>query len=108
MWNKVLSMRTVQIVLDEELLGVADRVARKSKVSRSALVRQALREYLQKLHLREQERRDREGYERYPDTPGELDAWERVAVWPWPRVARARLEGAQQGEDSDLKSHHPL
>ncbi len=24
------------------------------------------------------------------------------------RVARARLEGVQQGEDNDLKSHHPL
>ncbi len=82
MWNRILSMQTVQIVLEEELLSAADRAARKSKVNRSALVRQALREYLQKLHLREQERRDREGYERHPDTPGELGVWERVAVWP--------------------------
>jgi metal-responsive CopG/Arc/MetJ family transcriptional regulator len=75
-------MRTIQIVLEEELLRAADRAAREVKVNRSALVRQALREYLNKLQLRQQERRDREGYQRYPDTPGELAVWERVAAWP--------------------------
>ena len=75
-------METVQIVLDAELLKAADRAARQNKVNRSALVRDALREYLKKLHYGELERRDREGYERVPDTVGDLAVWEGVAAWP--------------------------
>jgi predicted transcriptional regulator len=63
------------------LLRAADRLARKAKVNRSALMRDALRDYLKKLHYQELERRDREGYEKHPDT-GELAVWEGVAAWP--------------------------
>ena len=65
-------METVQIVIDAELLKAADRAARQNKVNRSALVRDALREYLKNLHYGELEQRDREGYEREPDTVGDL------------------------------------
>jgi metal-responsive CopG/Arc/MetJ family transcriptional regulator len=74
-------METVQIVLDAELLRAADRAAKQSKVNRSALIREALKEHLKKLHYQELERRDREGYESHPDT-GELAIWEGVAAWP--------------------------
>ena len=77
-------MQTIQVVLDENLLLAADRAARKQKVNRSALFREALRAYLRHLSLREMEQQDQAGYELYPDGPGELDAWERVAVWPEP------------------------
>lgn len=75
-------MQTIQMVLDEDLLGEADRAARKQGLNRSALLREALREYLKRLEARDKERRDREGYERYPDTEPELSGWEKVAVWP--------------------------
>jgi metal-responsive CopG/Arc/MetJ family transcriptional regulator len=75
-------METVQIVLEKQLLRAADRAARRSKTSRSALVRDALREYLGRMEQRERERRDREGYERHPEQPGELSVWEKVAAWP--------------------------
>ncbi len=74
-------METIQVVLDEDLLRAADRAAKRTKVNRSALVRQALREYLKKMHYQELERRDRKGYEKRPDTD-ELTAWEGVAAWP--------------------------
>jgi metal-responsive CopG/Arc/MetJ family transcriptional regulator len=74
-------METIQVVLDKELLRATDRAAKRTRQNRSALVRQALREYLKKTHYRELERRDREGYERHPDT-GELAVWEEVAAWP--------------------------
>ena len=74
-------METIQVVLDEDLLRATDRVAKRTKVNRSALVREALREYLKRIHYQELERRDREGYEKHPDT-GELAAWEGVAAWP--------------------------
>ena len=76
-------MRRVQVVLDENLLKAADHFAHRIKVNRSALMRNALREYLKKLYCQELERLDREGYERFPDSEDEdLQGWEKVAVWP--------------------------
>ena len=75
-------MRTIQVALDEDLLRAADEVARRTKLSRSALIREALRGHLKRLEARELERRDREGYERLPDSEGDFAAWEKIAVWP--------------------------
>ena len=76
-------MRRVQVVLDENLLKAADHFAHCIKVNRSALMRNALREYLRKLYYQELERLEREGYERFPDSEDEdLQGWEEVAVWP--------------------------
>ena len=54
-------METIQVVLDEGLLQEADRAAKRSKINRSALIRDALREYLKLLHVRELESREEEG-----------------------------------------------
>jgi metal-responsive CopG/Arc/MetJ family transcriptional regulator len=75
-------METVQIVLDKKLLQAADRAARRTKLNRSALVREALREHLQRLELRAQEESDREGYLRQPQTLDEVRLWDAEAVWP--------------------------
>jgi metal-responsive CopG/Arc/MetJ family transcriptional regulator len=72
----------VQIVLDEDLLRLVDRFARRSKMNRSALVRDALKEYLRTLELRELESRDRKGYEQHPERDGEFTIWEKVTAWP--------------------------
>ena len=75
-------METIQIVLDSELLRLADRAAKKLKTNRSALFREALRAHLKRVDLRQREMRDREGYLRYPDSLGEPTAWDKVADWP--------------------------
>jgi metal-responsive CopG/Arc/MetJ family transcriptional regulator len=75
-------METIQVVLDGDLLRAADRVARKLKTNRSALFREALRAHLKGLDLLEKEKRDREGYVRYPDSQGEPAVWDKVADWP--------------------------
>ncbi len=69
-------MQTVQIVFDKDLLAATDRAARRIQLNRSALVREALKEYLKKLMIRENERRDRVGYERIPDGSEEYPDWE--------------------------------
>ncbi len=61
-------MEAIQIVLDGDLLRAADRAARKLKTNRSALFRDALKAYLKHLDIPEREKRDREGYIRYPDS----------------------------------------
>jgi metal-responsive CopG/Arc/MetJ family transcriptional regulator len=74
-------METIQIVIDKELLQATDRAAKRARLKRSALVREALRVYLKKVHYRELERQDREGYRKRPDAR-EIAAWEGVATWP--------------------------
>jgi metal-responsive CopG/Arc/MetJ family transcriptional regulator len=73
-------MGTVQVVLGQRLLREADQAARRIKVNRSALVRAALRDYLDQLQIREREARDRKGYEQASDR--EFRAWDGVAAWP--------------------------
>lgn len=75
-------METVQIVVDKELLTAADKAARRLKQNRSALVREALREYLLRLETRAREQRDREGYAKKPQALKESHAWEMEAAWP--------------------------
>jgi metal-responsive CopG/Arc/MetJ family transcriptional regulator len=74
-------MQTIQIAVDERLLRAADSAARRKKIDRSALVREALREHLKRLEQRDNERRDRLGYKQHPDAD-DLSAWETVAAWP--------------------------
>lgn len=71
---------TIQVVLEEALLKAADRAARRLKLNRSALIRDALREHLKRLRTNERERLDRHGYEKFPDD--EFAAWDKVASWP--------------------------
>jgi metal-responsive CopG/Arc/MetJ family transcriptional regulator len=75
-------METVQIVLDKKLLRAADQAARRTKRNRSALVRDALREHLRRLAIRELEERDRAGYSSRRQANDESSAWEAEAVWP--------------------------
>jgi metal-responsive CopG/Arc/MetJ family transcriptional regulator len=73
-------METVQIVIEKELLQETDRVARRRRLNRSALVREALRAHLRRLAVEDRERRDRVGYAGRPDT--EFAVWDRVSAWP--------------------------
>jgi metal-responsive CopG/Arc/MetJ family transcriptional regulator len=75
-------METIQVVLDEDLLRAADRAAKRLDINRSSLIREALRRYLKALQHELLERRDREGYERQPDTEPDLSVWEGVTAWP--------------------------
>jgi metal-responsive CopG/Arc/MetJ family transcriptional regulator len=75
-------METVQIVLEKTLLEATDRAARRTRRNRSALVRDALREHLQRLEMRALEERDREGYLKQAAAPDESRLWEAEAAWP--------------------------
>jgi metal-responsive CopG/Arc/MetJ family transcriptional regulator len=75
-------METIQVVLDAKLLRAADRATRRTKMNRSALIRDALREHLKRLEIRELEERDRKGYEMAHREDRELSGWESEAAWP--------------------------
>ena len=75
-------METIQVVIEPGLLKAANRAARELKVDRSALIRDAVREHLDRLHTRELELQERRAYEHLPDDPRELAVWDKVAAWP--------------------------
>ncbi|MEO8097974.1 MAG: ribbon-helix-helix protein, CopG family [Acidobacteriota bacterium] len=75
-------METIQIVIDTPLRKEADRVAKKSKINRSALVREALRAHLKQLRIREMEEQEIRAYKAMPDTLDNWAPWEREAAWP--------------------------
>lgn len=70
-------MRTVQMTLDEELVAAVDKTVRRLGTTRSAFTRDALQAALERVRLRELERRHREGYARKPVRKGEFSRWER-------------------------------
>jgi metal-responsive CopG/Arc/MetJ family transcriptional regulator len=74
-------METIQIVIDSKLRQTADRLAKRKKVNRSALVREALREYAKRERIREMEELDRRAYEAHPQTDEEIALWENETAW---------------------------
>lgn len=75
-------MKPIQILMDEELLKRIEKEARRQKLDRSKLIRQAVAEFLEARRREEADRRDIEGYERFPQDPKEIMAWERIQAWP--------------------------
>ena len=75
-------VETIQVVLEGDLLRRVDRAARRLKLNRSALIREALRQHLKKLQMLSREEADRRGYQRNPEDGDTLRAWSGVAAWP--------------------------
>ena len=75
-------METIQVVLDSNLLRATDRAARRAKLNRSALIRDAVRVHLKQLQIRDLEERDRRGYVSRLPKSLEASDWESEAVWP--------------------------
>jgi metal-responsive CopG/Arc/MetJ family transcriptional regulator len=75
-------MSTIQIVLEDELLAALDaRVAREDG-DRSALIRNAVRDHLRRLRVKDLEVQERLGYERIPDTVEDTVDWEKLFPCP--------------------------
>jgi metal-responsive CopG/Arc/MetJ family transcriptional regulator len=76
------ALETIHVVLDARLLRATDRAARRAKLNRSVLIRNALREHLRRLEITELEERDRKGYHTTPQESDESSGWESEAAWP--------------------------
>lgn len=74
-------MDTIQVVMERSLVKAADAAARRAKVNRSALIREALREHLRRLRTRALEDEERLAYARMPQGEEEA-AWDAVGAWP--------------------------
>ena len=74
-------MTTIQMTLDKELLKEVDRTVKELKTTRSALIRESLRQYLKTLNLRQIEAKHRDGYAKHPVRRDEFDVWESEQIW---------------------------
>ena len=72
---------TIQMTLDEKLLKEVDGTVKRLRTTRSALIRDSIRNYLKTLRVRRLEAQDREAYKRKPVRPGEFDIWEAEQAW---------------------------
>lgn len=75
-------METIQVVMEKGLLRATEHAARRAKINRSALIRDALRAHLHRLRIEELEERDRKGYQAVRKDAAEAPDWESEAVWP--------------------------
>ena len=75
-------MRTVRIGIEETLLRQVDRAVRKLGTSRSAFVRSALRDAVERIDTADREIEHRHGYEANPVRRGEFDCWLAAQAWP--------------------------
>lgn len=74
-------MKTVQMTLEEDLVKLVDEEVKRQGTSRSAFVRQALRQALYRARERELEARQKAGYKRNPVAEDEFDGWEEEQSW---------------------------
>jgi len=74
-------MKTVQMTLDEDLVKAVDQVANELHTTRSAFTRMALREALTCHHLKQLERKHRQGYEKQLVSSDEFSVWETEQAW---------------------------
>lgn len=75
-------MKPVQVMLDEKLLQLLANSEEVRKRGRSAVVRQAVLEYLKRVEHDEISRRYRKAYSRTATIEKELDGWEEEGEWP--------------------------
>lgn len=66
-------MKTIQMTLQEPLLNQVNEVIKELGMTRSAFIREALQQALQRFETAKLERKHRAGYTRYPVQPGEFD-----------------------------------
>ena len=77
-------IKTIQMTLDETLLEQVDSTSTKLGLSRSAFIREALRQAMEQVRVAELERKHAMGYARHPIQPGEFDVWEAEQAWGEP------------------------
>ncbi len=74
-------MKTIQITMDEDLLARLDEADEVRRKGRSAVLRQAAREYLARRRRREIARQYRQAYGADPALGDDFKGWEDEGAW---------------------------
>ena len=74
-------MKNVQISFDENLLDAVDRFAASAKISRSAIIREALSRWLQEREIKEFEEQWIQSIKMNPDDSKDAEIWIQAQEW---------------------------
>ena len=74
-------MKNVQISFDENLLDAVDRLAASAKISRSSIIREAIRHWLREREVREFEKQWIESIKKNSDDSKDAEAWIHAQQW---------------------------
>jgi metal-responsive CopG/Arc/MetJ family transcriptional regulator len=80
-----MSMKIIQVPIDNVLLGAVTRLAKVRRSTRAALIREACQRYLERLEEEELDRKYVEGYRRKPESASVGKLGERMAKEVWPK-----------------------
>ena len=80
MYSILMSMKAIQVTFDEALLDRLDRYPAVQEQGRSAVLREAVADFLTRKEAEDTARRYREGYGAAP--PDEFEGWAAEGVWP--------------------------
>jgi metal-responsive CopG/Arc/MetJ family transcriptional regulator len=75
-------MKTIQITMDEELLRELDEDEETQREGRSAVLRRAAAEYLERRRRIDIAKRYRQAYADEPGLGAEFEGWEDEGQWP--------------------------
>ena len=79
-----ITFKTIQMTIDETLLEEVDSTSAQLGLNRSAFIREALRQAMERFRMAEFERRHPAGYAQRPVEPGEFDVWQAEQAWGAP------------------------
>lgn len=79
-----MTMKTIQMTIDEALLREVDLAVQVLETNRSAFIREALLWALRRTRLQQLEAQHQRGYAEHPVQPDEFDGWENEQVWGAP------------------------
>ena len=74
-------MKNVQVTIDQDTLTQVDRLARPLGLKRSAIVRQALRQWVQRQAVERFERDWITAVRKHPDDQARADEWREAQTW---------------------------
>lgn len=75
------SMKTISIIVDEEILQAADTLSRTLGMTLSAFTEHAFRLALRQQRIKTLEEQHRQGYLKQPVEEGEFSVWEDEQIW---------------------------
>jgi metal-responsive CopG/Arc/MetJ family transcriptional regulator len=78
-----MSMKIIQVPIDNVLLGAVNRLAKVRRSTRAALIREACQRYLETVEEEELDRKYAEGYRRKPESAAVGKLGEKMAKEVW-------------------------
>ena len=78
---KKVNEKLIQMTLDERLIKSVDKTIKKLKITRSAFTRNALQHEVDNVNILELEKKQINGYKKFPEKEIEFSIWQNEQIW---------------------------